>query len=81
MNFIFPSDDTMNIYSESGAKIIYSFPENGSDWDIAKAEKHLEVNGIYTVLKTIVRSSSTEVYLEEIYGIAFNSVNFSDAQK
>lgn len=81
MDFIIPKDDTMNIYSEPGTKIIYSFPENGRDLDQKKAGMYLEVNGVYTVLKTVVRQSSTEVYLEEVYGVAFNSVNFSNVQK
>lgn len=81
MDFIFPSNDTMNIYSETGTKIIYSFPENGRDFDQKKAQRYLKVNGVYTVLKTVVRQSSTEVYLEEVYGVAFNSVNFSNVQK
>ena len=71
----------MNIYSEPGTKVKFSFPENGRDWDQEKTKKHLDVNGIYTVLRTVVHHSTTDVYLEEVYGIAFNSVNFSEAQK
>lgn len=81
MTFIIPKDDTMNIYSEPGARIKYSFPENGRDFDQKKAQRYLKVNGVYTVLKTVVHQSSTEVYLEEAYGVAFNSVNFSNVQK
>ena len=53
--------------------------ENGTDHDKKKADKHLKVGETYTVLKTIIHGWSTDVYLEEVEGVCFNSVHFANA--
>ena len=69
----------MNIYAEQGHKVIAKHLDWGWDSDEEKAKKYLVQNQEYTVAYTIVYSSSTEVFLEEIPNISFNSVHFIDA--
>jgi hypothetical protein len=73
---------SMNIYAQSGDKVIYT---GASDIQIVYSgsvdPRSLLVEGQeYTVDHTIVHSSSTEVYLQEVEG-KFNSVMFNDAKK
>ena len=68
----------MTIYAERGAKVRYT-GEAGYDIDHAIAGKSgLKVGGVYTVDFTAVGRNSTEVYLEEVKGVGFNSVIFED---
>lgn len=69
----------MNIYAEYGDKVIAKNLDWGWDSDIERAEKYLEQDKEYTIDFTDVHSSSTDVYLQEIPNVAFNSVHFEDA--
>lgn len=70
--------ETMNVNADEGDKIIFSYPENGYEYDQEKAQKHLEVGQEYTVSYTEVSGYSTAVHLKEVPDISFNSVMFSD---
>jgi hypothetical protein len=69
---------SMDIYAKEGHKVIFSNPDNGHESDRELCKKFLSFYGIYTIDHTCVDKYSTEVYLKEFPGIAFNSVMFSD---
>lgn len=68
----------MNIYAEENDKVIFAHPTNGWDGDKETANKHLEVDKVYTIEYTEVGGCHTDVYLKEIPDVAFNSVMFED---
>jgi hypothetical protein len=69
---------TMNIYAPSGTLVMVTdtSAKNGYTSDEQQIEKHCKIGDVYHVTRTIVHSSSSEVYLKEFPGIAFNTVNF-----
>ncbi|MBA4537838.1 hypothetical protein H1Z61_12020 [Bacillus aquiflavi] len=69
---------TMNIHAKEGDKVVFAYPNNGLNSDKEKAAKYLQLYKEYTVDSTVVRSSSTDVYLKEIPDVHFNSVHFID---
>ena len=69
----------MNIYAVKGSKVIFNSPTAGYTHHQETAAKHLTVDETYTVEKTKVSGWHTDVYLQEIPGVAFNSVMFKDA--
>ncbi len=74
---VYPS---MNMYALEGHKVKVTTQTlaNGTDEDIKLVDEHLSVNYKYTVEKTVVRESSSDVYLKEREGIRFNTCNFED---
>lgn len=68
----------MNIYAQRGDKVIFSHPNAGGWGDSEKCAKHLELGAEYTVQETEVDPWHTDVYLQEVPGVAFNSVMFDD---
>lgn len=68
--------ETMDIYSKEGTKVVYQYPTNGYTYDQEMAAKYLELGQEYTVERTEVYQSSTDVFLKEFPGICFNSVMF-----
>lgn len=68
----------MNIYANKGDKVIYANPENGMTNDQERCKKHLVENQVYTIERTEVDHSHTDVYLQEFPDIRFNSVMFED---
>lgn len=68
----------MNIYAQKGHKIVFCHPENGYSSDQEQAAKLLKINHVYTVERTVVHRSSTDVELQEVPGEMFNSVLFED---
>lgn len=66
----------MDIYSPPGTKIIFDRPDAGWPGDQALCKKYLKLGQTYTIEQTLVYSSRTEVYLEEVPTVPFNSVNF-----
>jgi len=67
----------MDIYSPPGTKVKFKFPNAGYDPDVELAAKHLKIGATYTVARTTVHRSSTDVELVEHPGILFNSAHFS----
>ena len=70
--------EDMEIFALKGYKVRVTekSKRNGNDYDIEKVKEHLTVGETYTVDYTNVHSSSTDVYLEEVPDVRFNSVNF-----
>ena len=73
----------MNIYALEGYKVRVTekTARNGYDSDKKRVQEKLELNKIYTVDYTEVDSWSTRVYLKEIEGEYFNSVNFEEVSE
>ncbi len=74
---VYPS---MNKYALHGhkVKVTTNTLSNGTTEDANLIIEHINVEYKYTIDKTVVKKDSTEVYLTEREGIAFNSVNFED---
>jgi hypothetical protein len=70
---------SMNIYARQGDRVVFANPTYGYEYQQEEAAKLLKVGETYTVRYTVVGSSSTDVYLEEIPTHKFNSVLFVDA--
>jgi hypothetical protein len=71
----------MNIYALKGHKVRCISLEGAYEYQTEVAQQHLELGKEYTVEETEVYSSSTEVYLQEIPDVAFNSTLFEDVEK
>ena len=74
-------DTSMNMYALKGHKVKCVDLESPYDYQTERAKKHLEIGKIYTVESTEVRSFSTNVVLQEIPDVEFNSTLFEDIQK
>jgi hypothetical protein len=70
---------SMNINALPGDRVRFAHPDNGYIPDQEKAARHLKVGNVYTVSRTSVHAFYTNVYLNEVFGVAFNSVMFEDA--
>ena len=68
----------MDIHAEPGTKVIFSNPDAGYEKHQELAKRYLRVMVKYTVERTEVGRWHTNVYLEEVPGVAFNSVMFDD---
>ncbi|MFC0278125.1 hypothetical protein ACFFH2_15735 [Enterococcus devriesei] len=73
--------ETMNIFAPPGSKVVFAHPTFGDDYDIKKAREFLCEGTTYTVSRTEIFSSFTEVFLQEFPGVPFNSVQFEDVKK
>ena len=73
--------ETMDIYSKPGTKVRFAYPDAGYPHHQADARKHLEEGYGYTVERTEVESCHTDVYLQEIPSVAFNSVMFAPVEQ
>lgn len=71
----------MNIYALKGHKIRCISLQGPYDYQTERAQKHLKLGKEYTVDRTEVQSESTDVYLQEVPNIAFNSTCFEDVKK
>ncbi len=56
----------------------YAHPENGYAKDQQMARLYLKVGKTYRVTRTAVHSWFTDLYLQELPGIPFNSVLFEE---
>ena len=68
----------MNICAKKGDKVVFRSPDGGNLGEQERAKKHLVLNMVYTVEKTRIYGFHTDVYLQEVKGVAFNSVQFDD---
>lgn len=80
MRFDFIFQETMNIKTKPGEKIVFQFPKNGRQSDIEHAAEYLELGKEYTLEDIYVHQSCTDVYLKEVPGVKFNSVHFSNVK-
>lgn len=72
----------MDIRTEPGNTVEYAFPANGYPFDQQRLkELGLKVGDLKTVDLIDVQESSSTLYLVEHPGVAFNTVNFANAQK
>lgn len=69
----------MDIHSKTGTKVRFAFPDAGYPDDVEKCQQHLKENEVYTIDHTDVGGWRTNVYLQEIPGVPFNSVSFDVA--
>ena len=68
----------MNIYALKGHRVLCDDISIGTPYQVETAKKYLTLNKKYTVEKTDVFNTRTNVYLEEFPDIKFNSVCFVD---
>lgn len=57
-------------------KVTTSSAENGYSNDQENVKKYLKIGDEYTVKEVNVKGWITDVYLQEVPGIKFNSANF-----
>jgi len=70
----------MNIYANEGFKVRVATLKGGYPIHQELAEEHLEVGKEYTIDSTSVSGFHTDVRLEEIPNVNFNSVFFEDVE-
>ena len=68
----------MDIYSGNGTKVRLTRPTSGYTHDVKQVAKHLIEGNTYTVDRTVVHQSSSNVYLIEIPNESFNTIHFDD---
>ena len=73
----------MHIFALKGFKVVVTefSAKNGFGYDSVQVGKFLEIGKEYTVEKTEVHSSSTNVWLQEFPDIIFNASNFEDVSE
>lgn len=76
------NENSMDINASEGTKVKPLFDDkgevmNGYDYDKEHAMKYLKQDETYTVDRTIIHSWHTNVYLQEIPNVPFNSVHFT----
>ena len=71
------NDVCMDIDSPPGTRVRYKYPKDGTDGDIRRAKQYLSRHRIYTVERTEAHSFNTDVWLREVPGVIFNSVQFA----
>jgi hypothetical protein len=67
----------MNIWSPEGSKIKFTNPTAAMD-EGRHAQKYLKLNEVYTIQNIEVGDSFTDVWLEELPELAFNSCHFEN---
>lgn len=70
----------MEIFAIKGHKVKCSTLSAGYEFHQELAKKHLTIGDTYTVDYTNVDSWHTDVFLEEIPNVKFNSVFFEDVE-
>lgn len=68
----------MDINAKNGVRVIFNNPNAGYEHHQQQAKEHLVAGDQYTVDRTDVGSWHTDVYLQEVPDVAFNSVLFKD---
>lgn len=74
----FRNDNTMDINTSIGSKVIFAFPDNGMGYERKAAIKCLKLNHEYTIERIDVGGWHTTIYLKEFPDIPFNSVHFKN---
>lgn len=78
-HFGFLNSKTMNIYALNGHKVKCKTLSGGYSYHQEIAEKYLKIDEEYTIEKTEVDSWHTDVWLQELPNVKFNSVFFEDS--
>lgn len=68
----------MNVFALKGHKVRVTRSTAKAGYDSGQSVGELELDRDYTVERTEVGNMHTKVYLEEVPGKAFNSMNFED---
>ena len=71
----------MNVYAKPGTQVKFEHPTWGYPHHQKLAGEHLIVGNTYTVARTAVETWHTDVYLEEVPEVPFNSVLFEDMKE
>lgn len=75
------NNPTMTLSTGKSRKVIFKYPENGSQIDEERAAENLTLNGEYTVVTISIGGSTSFVELKEVPGIVFNTVHFINKQE
>lgn len=70
----------MALDSKPGTKIVFAYPDNGYSGDREHARKYLTLGHTYTVRFVEVGGERSSVYLNEVKGTCFNTVQFAPAE-
>ena len=70
----------MNIYALKGHKVRLVYTEMAYHYQTEDIKKHLKLGEIYTIEETEVYGEFTNVYLQEVPGVSFNSTAFEDVE-
>lgn len=68
----------MNPHSVPGSKVVFQHPYQGYPHDQRQVAGKLFIGHVYTVQRTEVIGSRTNVWLVEHPGVMFNSIHFED---
>jgi len=69
----------MNIGAVAGHKVVFVHPDAGYSPDQENGRRYLKVGQVYTIKRIKVHRASTDVWLNEVPKVSFNSVMFEDA--
>lgn len=78
--FVLASEWSIRSDAYKGCKVRY-LNANGYDHDTISANQYLTPGQMYTIDFEIVDRWQTDLYLQEVEGIGFNSVMFKNAKK
>jgi hypothetical protein len=68
----------MNLDTKPGQKVVFNHPNDGMAYDIDLAKKHLVLGKVYTIEHILVYPFYTEIFLEGLPCLPFNSVQFDN---
>lgn len=80
LQFLADGAGTMCVWTPLGTKIRCVSPESGLDKDVEHSNMYLIIGEAYTVQKIDVYDSISYVWLEEIPGTCFNTVQFENIE-
>lgn len=63
-----------------GTKIVFCEADAGYQSDMDKLAKYLTLGNEYTLFDREIHGSSTDIWIEEVEGVSFNSVSFKVAK-
>lgn len=72
----------MNVFElKPGDTVVFSYPQNGYDHDVLEAREHLEPGKSYMLERVRIGGWEARLYLKEVPGVSFNSVQFSTGEE
>jgi hypothetical protein len=71
-------NNTMNIYSKKGDKVIVTEDSIKNGFEKSYSRSLLEIGKVYTIESVKIDKYNTDVFLQEIPNVSFNSVNFEN---
>ncbi len=64
-----------------GMELVFLFPQNGWPPDREQAARHLEVGRVYRLERFEIHGWHTDLWLAEVPGVRFNSVQFAEVER